>query len=263
MSPEQVRAKDLDGRTDLFSFGAVLYEMATGTLPFRGESSGVIFKAILDGTPPSAVRLNPDISPKLEDIIEKALEKDRDLRYQSAAEVRSDLLRLRRDTETRPSAAIESDSELIAQDDGPQAGKQQGVRSVPTVRQVSSSATKLTELYTYRTWKTLIPSLTLIGAVVLLVVLGFMFYKRPQVPAPTIQRSLTRLTFDDGLQFGATWSPDGRFIAYSSDRGGKFDIWVQQVSGGDPVQVTKSPGHNWQPDWSPDGNFIAYGLFFF
>ena len=72
------------------------------------------------------------------------------------------------------------------------------------------------------------------------------------------QRTLTRLTFDDGLQIGATWSPDGRFIAYSSDRGGKFDIWVQQVSGGDPVQITKGPGQNWQPDWSPDGKYIAY-----
>jgi DNA-binding winged helix-turn-helix (wHTH) protein len=67
-----------------------------------------------------------------------------------------------------------------------------------------------------------------------------------------------RLTFDDGLQFGATWSPDSRFIAYSSDRGGKFDIWVQQVSGGDPVQITKGPGDKWQPDWSPDGKYIAY-----
>ena len=73
-----------------------------------------------------------------------------------------------------------------------------------------------------------------------------------------MQRALTRVTFDDGLQIGATWSPDGRFLAYSSDRGGKFDIWVQQVSGGDPVQVTKGPGQNWQPDWSPDGKYIAY-----
>jgi Tol biopolymer transport system component/DNA-binding winged helix-turn-helix (wHTH) protein len=101
-------------------------------------------------------------------------------------------------------------------------------------------------------------SAILVGAIVLLAAAGILIYKRLHDSAPPAQRSLTRLTFDEGLQVGATWSPDNRFIAYSSNRGGKFDIWVQQVSGGDPVQITRETGQNWQPDWSPDGKYIAY-----
>src|SRR3989441_8969214 len=114
MSPEQVRAKELDARTDLFSFGVVLYEMATGTLPFRGESSGVIFDGIMNRAPLPPLRLNPDLPPRLEDIINRALEKDRALRYQDAADMKSELLRLKRDTETGRTGVASSGMVAVA-----------------------------------------------------------------------------------------------------------------------------------------------------
>ena len=242
MSPEQVRGKELDTRTDLFSFGAALYEMATGTMPFRGESSGVIFKAILDATPAPAVRLNPDLPPKLEDIINKCLEKDRSLRYQHAAEIGTDLKRLKRDTESGRQGVY------------PSAGIATGLPS-SSASQTSGSAIIATPKQ--NKWK------MVAGVVIVLMVLGvagFGVYSLLHRPAPTpFERFTATQITNSGKAARAAISPDGKYVLSVNDDNGLQSLWLRNVPTGSDTQVfPPSDLHYTSLAFSPDGNYIYF-----
>jgi eukaryotic-like serine/threonine-protein kinase len=219
MSPEQVRAKELDARSDLFSFGAVLYEMCTGTMPFRGESSGVIFKAILDGTPTSPVRLNPNLPTELERIIDKCLEKDRNLRFQHASEIRTDLQRLKRDT-TSGKLPILTDSK-------------EGTGR-PHLR-----------------WA--IPA----GALAAMAIVALVLWLRSPLPAPKIT-SFRPLTNDRERKF-APLVTDGTRLYFMTPKKTGWTISDASTSGGETAEIQSHLDGSWLDDISPGGSELLIG----
>ena len=244
MSPEQVRAKELDGRTDLFSFGTVLYEMATGAMPFRAESSAMICEAIVNRAPVPAVRLNPDVPPKLEEIINKALEKDRDLRYQSAAEMRADLKRVQRDTS----------SARIAMESGSSAG------FVATDSGRISSAQIASAQMQAPPAKKGFPKFVIAAVAVVLLAAAFVGYKLlNRTHRLNLQNTQIEKLTESGKAEMVAISPDGRYVVYVLRDGEQQSLWMRHVATKSDVQVLAPDIVDFKGvAFSPDGNFIYY-----